>query len=157
MKFIEGDITETELVHIAHGCNALGVMGAGVALAIARKWPEVYQDYKYELENEFTTPESALGETIVSETVDGDHVIHNLITQVNTSATGDKVARYTAVVKSLQIVIDYNLERGDAIAIPAIGCGLGGLKWSIVRELLEELEEDSGVEFHVYYLGKLPE
>ena len=31
---------------IAHGCNAQGVMGSGVAKAIKEKWPGAYKEYR---------------------------------------------------------------------------------------------------------------
>ena len=40
------DITKATEQVIAHGCNCQGRMGAGVAKAIARKWPKVKIDDK---------------------------------------------------------------------------------------------------------------
>jgi hypothetical protein len=49
-------------------------------------------------------------------------------------------------------------EEGYKFAIPLIGCGLGGLEWDVLKELLEELEEKfqgqgmTPIEFVVYEL-----
>jgi O-acetyl-ADP-ribose deacetylase (regulator of RNase III) len=37
-RYIQGDITETELDFIAHGVNCQNTMGSGVAKALFTKW-----------------------------------------------------------------------------------------------------------------------
>ena len=41
-----GDLLDVEEGAIIHGCNAQGVMGSGVALAIKTKYPKAYDAYK---------------------------------------------------------------------------------------------------------------
>jgi O-acetyl-ADP-ribose deacetylase (regulator of RNase III) len=43
---VDGDLLDQKTDVIAHQVNCLGVMGAGVALQIKNKWPEVYEGYK---------------------------------------------------------------------------------------------------------------
>lgn len=48
LTFVKGDVTNPGLNRntiIVHCCNDRGVMGAGVALALRKKWPQVYSDY----------------------------------------------------------------------------------------------------------------
>ena len=48
-KIIKGDLLETNADIICHQVNLQGVMGGGLALSIARKYPnvnKVYKDYK---------------------------------------------------------------------------------------------------------------
>lgn len=46
-KTIKGDITKVITSgYIMHQTNYYGNMGAGVALAIAKKWPAVNQEYR---------------------------------------------------------------------------------------------------------------
>ncbi len=40
-----GNLMNVTAGHIVHGCNAQGVMGSGVALAVTRKFPTAYQAY----------------------------------------------------------------------------------------------------------------
>ena len=50
--YVKGDVCDlqrnddNEIAVIPHCCNTLGVMGAGVALALRNKWPIVYDVYK---------------------------------------------------------------------------------------------------------------
>ena len=40
----------------------------------------------------------------------------------------------------------------DKLSMPRIGCGLDRLNWSLVKEMIEEVFEDSGIDITVYYL-----
>ena len=40
----------------------------------------------------------------------------------------------------------------EAIAMPLLGCGLGQLKWPIVRALIKDIFEDTDIEILVCYL-----
>lgn len=46
IKTILKDITTVTRGIIIHGCNAQGVMGSGVALALKNKWPEIFGPYQ---------------------------------------------------------------------------------------------------------------
>ena len=152
MREIKGNLLHTELHHIIHGCNALGVMGAGVALAIKNEWPEAYTAYRKGIEEYRSMPttfaSSPLG--MVFSANCGQTVIHNAVTQLEVG-TAKKQARYYAVVDAIRNVIESN-GQVDNYAIPKIGCGLGGCDWNIMKVLLTELEIDFGVEFWVYDL-----
>ncbi len=52
IKEMTGDIfhlLDTGVVQaIAHGCNAQGAMGAGVAAVVSKRWPQLYLKYRQE-------------------------------------------------------------------------------------------------------------
>ena len=56
INYINKDITTVETGVIVHGVNCQGAMGSGVALAILKKWPTVYSEYK-----KFPTGSQSLG------------------------------------------------------------------------------------------------
>lgn len=157
MKFKKGNLLDAPEMLIAHGCNAQGVMGSGVAKYVKEKWPEAYKEYHEICEEYEGHREDLLGSnhyfSVSSD--DNEQVLVNAITQV-TFGEG-KQARYTAIVDCLVAAIEdyiYVPNEGETlqIAIPLIGCGLGGLKWEILKELLEEVEERYDAEFVVYEL-----
>ena len=45
IRYEKGDVLTTNDDIIIHGCNSAGVMGAGVALAIKRKYPKAEIDH----------------------------------------------------------------------------------------------------------------
>lgn len=159
MKYIKGDICETPLEVIAHGCNMQGVMGAGVAKAIKNRWPEAFEVYVRDLEiiKKYDGPsplKRMLGYFSDCHTDDGK-TIFNVYTQYYYGP--GKQARYIDVFHGMLCVARQS-GMWDAtgkyikrdVAIPKIGCGLGGLDWSIVEIFLKEIEEKHEIEFWVY-------
>lgn len=153
MKIIKKDITTVTNGFVAHGCNALGVFGAGVALAIAKKWPKAYQQYK-----EFLAPfeqnyDSALARVDFVEIVQGELYVANCITQVYTGF--DKHGNPPAVLDAIEATLACTLIacqiRSLDLYTPQIGCGLGGLDWETqVKPIYESLaEEFSDVNWYV--------
>jgi O-acetyl-ADP-ribose deacetylase (regulator of RNase III) len=143
MKLIEQNITETDLLYVAHGCNKQGVFNKGVAKDIREKWPLAYKYYMLHYQT------TALG-NYIQAFIPGENekVILNIITQ-NSYGNFGKHASYFHVINGLHKAIQYyNIKR---MAIPKIGCSLGGLKWETMEILLKELEDLTGVEFYVYY------
>jgi len=152
MKVIKGDLLKIELYQIAHGCNAQGVMGSGVAKAIREKWPEAYEFYK----NTHDEVGLRLGKTISVPTEDGTKLIHNCITQKFYGRNGQRYVNYAALSKCLTEIAtksDTRVERYNSMAIPEIGCGLGGGSKKVFYDIIEDIEEMyPDFVFHVYYI-----
>lgn len=158
MKYVDGNITEATQFFIAHGCNAQGAMGSGVAQALRVKWPQIFEPYKRACNSMHILSDSYAVSFVPVDVP--DHVVLNLITQDRYGRDGKKYASYLRITESLTDVIDlysralnpveYDRNQFE-IAIPKIGAGLGGLKWEFVEEILKELEEKyPNVEFVVY-------
>lgn len=146
VSIVTGDLLEAEERFIAHGCNAMGVMGSGVALAIKNKWPEAVQTY-------FDSSDTLImGNIYVGETDDSPAII-NAITQRRAGADGRRYVSYDAVDKSMRLAAQYVKKAGySEIALPKIGAGLGGGDWSVISAILEKVGEDYNVDFKVYVL-----
>jgi O-acetyl-ADP-ribose deacetylase (regulator of RNase III) len=147
IRYINGDITETELKHIAHGVNCQNQMHSGVAKALFTKWPgvkEQYHAYMNSLNEKGRKPEDYLGTPMDAVEVEPGKFVHNLFTQLNYGYDGARYVNYNAVVTSLKF-ITYKLD--TPLAIPKIGCGVAGGSWLFMEQLLldafvqyEELE-----------------
>lgn len=152
MKLIKGNLLDTECYQIAHGCNAQGVMGSGVAKAIRDEWPEVYEFYR----NAYDSRGLSLGEIITVPLNNGKKIVHNCITQDKFGRSGEKFVNYGALAKCLLTISqksDTVTERYNAVAIPEIGCGLGGGDIGILYELCADIEKMyPRMEFFVYNL-----
>ena len=113
----------------AHGVNTQGVMGAGVAAQIRERYPSIYRTYQEHCEGGYILP----GDAFVMVDTFRNHAIYNLATQ---DLPGPH-ARLEWVETALTNMVDKALDYGDVfIAMPKIGCGIGGLDWDSVEPLV---------------------
>lgn len=145
MKFIKrGDIFKSSCEVIANPINCVGVMGGGLALAFKKKFPEHFETYKKMCQN----GEIKVGELYV---IDGDEKHKILLFPTKIHWRNPSLMEY--VVDGLKYLAE-NYEKMDikSIAIPAIGCGLGGLNWEDVKDqIISVLSElDNKIEIEIY-------
>lgn len=148
---IKGDLLTAKGI-ILHGVNCQGVMGSGVALAIKNKWPEVfrtYKDYVARFWQEGGDYASDLLGQVIDRRADAEDavVVFNCFTQVQYGRDGKKYASYDAIDLAMQRTAElatmWNLGHTGTINFPLIGCGLGGLHWPVVREIIDHRIPDT--------------
>lgn len=131
MKIVDGDILDVESGIIAHQVNCVGVMGAGLALQIRNKYPEVYTKYK----DCCDTGHSRLGSCLLVDV--GDVTIANLFAQNGYGRRGVHTD-YLALNKCLIELREF--ANGREIHIPyGLGCGLAGGDWFVVSAMIDAL------------------
>lgn len=140
---VTGDLFESGLPAIGHGCNCVGAMGAGIAKEFKRRSPQMYREYRRRCHN----GQFRLGDVFAWEA--DDLVIYNLATQSvpRPSATLDAIA--TSVRAALADAERRGLTR---LGMPRIGAGLGGLAWPDVAAVLEAATADRAVDLVVVSL-----
>ena len=126
-KIIKGDLLETNADIICHQVNLQGVMGGGLALSIARKYPnvnKVYKDYK----------QKKLGEVCMVYTY--DFIVANCFSQ-----TEDFNTDYKALRVCLLKVRKYMSHCGyRTVAIPyKYGCGIANGDWETVFNIFKDV------------------
>ena len=131
IKFTSGDLlADEELEAVAHGCNCVGLMGAGIAKSIAERYPKMYEEYRDLCKQK----KFNLGDIFVWRSDNGKYVF-NLATQSHTGPN----AKYTAIQKSIRKMLDYASQHNIInIGVPRIGCGIGGLNWNMVSTILKD-------------------
>jgi O-acetyl-ADP-ribose deacetylase (regulator of RNase III) len=122
------DITTVTDGLIGHGCNCQGVMGAGVALAIRKRWPVVYNEYK-----KLVIGRSLVGETQIVR-VSQHLVVANCFTQeFYGRKLGHAYASLDAIESCLRFCYEYQDDEHifpiEEYHFSMIGCSLGGLDW----------------------------
>lgn len=131
MKNLKGDLLTVKKGYICHQVNVDGKMGAGIALQIRNKWPEVYKEYKT-LCNKYDAKKSELlGQTQLIP-IDKHFGIINLFGQY--LYINDRPTRYDAVVDAVVGMSRAHkyLEKGKNLYIPKLmGCALGGGEWPV--------------------------
>lgn len=149
MEYIKGDITKVERGLVLHGTNCSGGFGSGVAGAIRKVWPEVYERFK-----DYTPCPELLGK-FVPVRINDQLVVGNCYTQLNYGADGKKYASLDAISKSVTRAFHYATDKNiDIICLPKIGSGLGGLSWDeeVEPALSKIAEEFPYIAVKIYYI-----
>jgi len=133
-----GNLLNVKRGHIVHGCNAQGVMGSGVALAVKNMYPAAFEDYRGIFEDEGLELGWAYPFMPDTEPL----VIWNAITQEGFGQP-TRNCSYDAIQTCFQQINEAVANTADLgipqeIHIPAIGAGLGGGNWEIIREIIEQ-------------------
>lgn len=123
----QGHILKTDCEAIVNPVNCVGVCGAGLALAIVTKYPDCYEYYKEDCKTGILRIGS----------VTGSFVHGKWIVNFPTKNHWKNVSRIEFIEVGLPKLVKF-LEAHDiwSVAIPKLGCGLGGLKWEEVKPLI---------------------
>jgi len=130
-----GNLLDVNSGHIVHGCNAQGVMGSGVALAVKKKYPGAFDKYIVQ----HAMSRLALG-TAYAYQVHENLYVWNAITQDRYGQQGRNCS-YDAIqtcFEQVNTAVGFTLDVTPEIHIPMIGAGLGGGNWEIIREIIEQ-------------------
>ena len=138
-----GDIFNTECEALVNPVNIKGIMGKGLALAFKTKYPAHFENYKRACKSGEMTTEKVLayqeinGPMIICLATKDDWRDSSKMEYV--SAGLDDLAKQ---IETLGII---------SVAIPKLGCGLGGLDWNKVRPLIvEKMSAIDGISVEIY-------
>lgn len=141
-----GNLLTADVEALVNAVNTVGVMGKGIALQFKQTYPEMFREYARAARD----GEVQIGTMHVWATgaTSGLRFIINFPTKRHwrsASRLDDVAAGLPALVEAI--------ERNDirSVAIPALGCGHGGLDWAdvepLIRQALQPLFE---VDFRLY-------
>lgn len=144
MRFVEGDLLEADVEAWVNPVNCVGVMGRGLAAQFKRAYPDMFEAYRAATK----AGEVAPGVLHVHELSGGRGFVVNLPTKRHWRAK----ARLEDVDAGLIALASWAREQGVAsLAIPRLGCGLGGLDWEVVRPRVQDaLGPLEGVDVRIY-------
>lgn len=131
IEYRTGNLFEDPSVRfVAHCCNAQGRMGSGFAKELRERNPSVYNAYAadYSIENVF------LGQAYPILGDDG-RTYFNIIGQQFFGYDGARYVSYDALADAFERI--NALRDIDHLAMPLIGAGLAGGKWSVISSIIE--------------------
>lgn len=143
---VHGDILLSERQALVNTVNCVGVMGAGLAFQFKQAYPEMYRAYRLECRAGLVET----GDVRPHNTPDGKTVI-NFPTKRHWRHPS-KMEYIERGLESLRGLVVRN--EIASLALPPLGCGLGGLDWDRVRPLIVEQLELPGLEVDIYEPGK---
>jgi len=125
--YTDGDILMDPAEAIVIPVNTVGVPGAGLAKAWAKKDPDAAGIYKALCEKGLVT----IGEINIIIHGDSRWIIFP------TKEHWKHPSRLEWIEQGLKD-LQPQVTGLDSLAVPALGCGFGGLEWDAVRRLLEK-------------------
>ena len=146
LYLVKGDMFFSKLQTMTISVNCMGVMGKGLASRAKYEFPHVYvyyQDLCKQKKLRLGRPQLYKQElSLDSQLADEPTTLENGVTETwfllfPTKDNWRNKADIKGIEKGLQWLCDnYHAEKIKALAVPALGCGLGWLDWSSVGPLL---------------------
>ena len=137
IEYRKGNLFETGILHVAHGCNAQGVMGSGVARIVRDDYFEAYKFYAEQYD------EHGLKLGDVQFVPANGKVIVNAVTQNLYGKDGNRFVNYEAVAECMRTINSVLVQSGEThVAMPQIGAGLGGGSWAVISAIIESEMQD---------------
>jgi O-acetyl-ADP-ribose deacetylase (regulator of RNase III) len=128
-----GNLLTSEVDALINTVNTVGVMGKGIALQFKRAFPANFQAYRAACKR----GEIRLGEVWTFDT--GVLGPRRHIINFPTKDHWRNASRLPDISAGLDSLVEEIGRLGvSSVAIPALGCGNGGLAWSDVRPLIEQ-------------------
>ena len=153
MQLTKGNILEANTEALVNTVNTKGVMGKGIALQFKKAFPDVFKAYKKACD----AGEVQIGKVHVYErlTTQNYHYIINFPTKDDWK----KPSKLEYIKKGLESLIKVvQQHKIRSIAIPALGCGQGGLQWNDVLPLIQSaFEQVLNIEVVLYPPQPAPE
>jgi O-acetyl-ADP-ribose deacetylase (regulator of RNase III) len=132
IELTRGDILRSDVEALVNTVNCVGVMGRGIALQFRKAFPENFAAYKAACERREVEP----GRMMVYHL--GRLANPRLVINFPTKRHWKGNSRMEDVEAGLEALVGEVRSRGiRSIAIPPLGCGLGGLDWREVRPRIE--------------------
>ena len=146
IKFVSGNLLESNAYALVNTVNTVGVMGKGIALQFKNEFPRNYTIYR----KACLSHQLKMGQLLATgdrSLLLGDRLIINYPTKTHWRLPSE----YSYIEQGLTALSLIIPERQiTSIAIPALGCGNGGLDWMRVKEMICQYLAEFGTAIEVY-------
>ncbi len=132
LRTVRGNLLECDAEALVNTVNTVGVMGKGVALQFKKKFPENFTAYLRACK----TGQLTVGRVHVfaTDTLHNPRYVINFPTKRNWRGRSHLEDIRSGLVALIQEIRKLGIR---SIALPPLGCGNGGLDWSLVLPLIE--------------------
>ena len=132
IELCRGDVLNADVEALVNTVNCVGIMGRGMALQFRKAFPENYAVYKAACDKKQVRP----GKMLVFELSRTENP--RFIVNFPTKRHWRSDSKMEDIESGLRALVTEIKNRAiKSIAIPPLGCGLGGLDWEEVRPLIE--------------------
>jgi O-acetyl-ADP-ribose deacetylase (regulator of RNase III) len=143
---VYGNLLDADVDALVNTVNTAGVMGKGVALQFRRAFPDNYKAYRRACEH----GEVTLGKMFVFDNgrLTRPRYIVNFPTKKHWRSRSKLNDIRTGLADLREVLVSNEIK---SVAVPALGCGNGGLDWAEVEPLIRvALGDLPGVDVLVY-------
>ena len=128
VEFTREDILAAEVEALVNAVNCVGIMGRGIALQFRKKYPDNFKVYKSTCDRNALRPGKML--TFAIDGLTNPRYIINFPTKVHWKGK----SRLEYIEQGLEaLTVEVRRLCIHSIALPPLGCGLGGLEWPDVK------------------------
>ncbi len=132
IEYKSGDLLQEDAEALVNAVNCVGVMGRGIALQFKKTFPDNFKAYAPACKNGDVKP----GRMFVftnSEPINPKYII-NFPTKRHWRGKSRIEDVETGLDDLIKVISEKNIR---SIALPPLGCGLGGLPWAEVKSRIE--------------------
>lgn len=132
MRYIKGNLLDSDAQALVNTVNTVGVMGKGIALQFKERFPINYSIYSDACKKGLVSVGNML--VVDESTLNGVKTIINFPTKQEWFKKSQYSYIELGLIDLAKTIKEKNIQ---SIAIPPLGCGNGGLKWEKVKILID--------------------
>ncbi len=145
LVYKKGDILEATENMICHQVNIDGVMGGGLALQIAKRYPCVENKYRQYCKRNGNSYKKLAGRCFVVSINDSQEIL-NCFTQKSNFDTD-----YEAILSCFETLLMICKSKNKTICIPyRYGSGIANGDWNLIKDIFERLSKKYDVNISIY-------
>lgn len=130
----QGDIFKSNAQAVCNAVNCVGVMGAGLAAVFKKRHPDMNTEYVEYCREEILKPGAIF--LFAATKHEGNY---RFVFNVATKDHWMTDSQYEWIEQGLKEITKLMRELDlKSLAIPALGCGLGGLDWNVVKGMIDK-------------------
>lgn len=146
IRYVKGNLLESDAEALVNTVNTVGVMGKGIALQFREAFPENYRVYKKACRDK----QFHIGEVLIvedSNLTSGHRLIVNFPTKTHWKLPSEYLYIEQGLVALRKEIINRKIR---SIAIPPLGSHNGGLDWLRVKHMIETALVDLDCDIMLY-------
>lgn len=142
IKVLIGNMFESSAQTLVNTVNCVGIMGKGVAQEFKKRYPELFKDYVKRCIAKTVKP----GEPYLYVDLFGTSILN-----FPTKAHWRSASKVEDIIHGLDIFVEKYKGWGiTSIAFPPLGCGNGGLEWSIIGPIMYQKMAKLDLDVEIY-------
>jgi O-acetyl-ADP-ribose deacetylase (regulator of RNase III) len=150
ITFLSGNLLQSNAYALVNTVNTVGVMRKGIALQFKNEFPHNYAVYRETCKNHLLKVGQLLAVRDNSLLL-GERLIINFPTKTHWRLPSE----YNYLEQGLSALAGLiTAQKIEHIALPALGCGNGGLDWLVVKDMIRRYLEPLDAAIEVFEPGQ---